>query len=186
MKDFNNQKNNESFINYYKKDSIYEKFFQRNNIIDLITKYELYYQISLGNFVFETLLDNEETVKKLEELKLYVKPEIAMFNIYKTIEANSNKQDLEKQLEYLIRIDASLLALDDFIKNDKDLIGSKYYAKMKKENILNDNFFNKIMQYNFESNYQRTYEHYNLVVNDKFIENITNLINTHTNKEVIQ
>lgn len=29
MKDFNNPKNNESFINYYKKDSIYEKFFQR-------------------------------------------------------------------------------------------------------------------------------------------------------------
>lgn len=108
-----------------------------------------------------------------------------MFNIYKIIEENLTNKELDKQLEYLIKIDASLLALDDFIKNDKDLLGAKYYAKMKKENILKDNFFNKVMQYNFESNYQRTYEHYNLVINDKFIENITNLINNHTNKEVI-
>ncbi|RXJ69205.1 hypothetical protein CRV08_04140 [Halarcobacter ebronensis] len=174
MKDFNNLTTTESFINYYKKDSnnIYNNFFQKNKIVDLITKYELYYQISLGNFIFETFLDQESTVKKLEELNLYITPEIALFNIYKIIEENQFSNSMEKELENLIKRDASLKALEDFVTKDKDLLGAKYYISAKKEDILKDKFFNKIMQYNFESNYQRTFEHYNLVVSDKFIQNL--------------
>lgn len=182
MKDFNNTKTAESFVNYYKEDSqnLFYKYFKRNNIVDLITKYELYYQISLGNFVFETFLDQEDTVKKLEELSLYIKPEIVLFNIYKIIELHKDDSNLEKELENFIKKDAALQALDDFIKKDKEFIGAKYYLKVKKEDILNDKFFNQLMQYNFESNYQRTYEHYKLIINDKFVENIPTLISKNS------
>lgn len=181
MKDLNNKsnyKNSESIISYYGKnlnDDI-KKYLKRSSIIDLITKYELYYHISLGNYAFETILDLEETTKKLQELNLYVTPDMALFNIYKIIEEKIGEKDLEKNLEEYIRKRAALHALSDFVRADKELVGAKYYEKSKKGIILNDKFFSENMKINFESNYQKTYEHYSMLINDKFVENIQNRI----------
>jgi len=177
MKDLvvkNNYKNKESIISYCNKNLDYDlnKYLKRSSIIDLITKYELYYHISLGNYAFETILNLEETVQKLEELKLEVKPQVALFNIYNIIKEKKDDKDLEKNLEKYIRKRASLQALSDFVISDKELIGAKYYEKSKKEAILNDNFFNDSMKSNFEVNYQKTYEHYNMLINDKFVEEV--------------
>lgn len=181
MKDFNNKtKNNaESIINYCKNnfDKETNKYFKRSSIVDLITKYELYYHISLGNYAFETLMDLDETVKKLQELNLYVTVDMALFNIYKIIEENKEDKDLEKNLEELIRKRASLHALNDFVISDKELLGAEYYKKSKKEAILKDRLFSENMKSDFETNYQRTYEHYNLVINDELVTKIQDRIN---------
>lgn len=181
MKDLNiksNYKNPESIISYYKKNlnNDLNRYLKRSSIVDLITKYELYYHISLGNYAFETILDLKETAKKLQELNLYVKPEIALFNIYKIIDEKKDEEDLEKNLEKYIRKRAALQALSDFIIADKELIGTKYYEEVKKEDILNDKFFTDVMKSNFEINYQKTYEHYNMIINDKFIKEIKTLL----------
>lgn len=117
MKDLN-YKNPESIINYYEKstNNDMKKYLERSSIVDLITKYELYYHISLGNYVFETLLDIDETTKKIQELNLYVSPEMVLFNIYKLIEEKITEKDFEKNLEKHIREKAALQALNDFVR----------------------------------------------------------------------
>jgi ribonucleotide reductase alpha subunit len=101
---------------------------------------------------------------------------IQLFDIYNLILQNINKEVLHKDLEEKIRKAAALQALDDFIKADKELIGSKYYELQKKEQINNDKFFSENMKYNFESNYQKTFEHYNLVITDKLVQDVKNRI----------
>lgn len=176
--DFTDEK---SVINYYRKDFQNEvrKYFKRTSIIDLVTKYELYYHISLGNYVFETFLDIEETTKKLQDLKLEVTPLKALFKIYEIIEEYSSSEDFEKKLEFYIRKKASLQALNDFVENDKELVGQKYYRQRKMEDIENDILFNEMMQFNFEVNYQKTFEHYNGVLTQQFLEEIENRILNH-------
>ncbi len=178
LKNFTTFKNHESIINYFSEDSIenINKYLKRGNLVDLVTKYELYYHISLSSYVFETLLDLQETVKKVQELNLLISPQKALFDIYNLILQNINKEVLHKDLEEKIRKVAALQALDDFIKADKELIGSKYYELQKKEQINNDKFFSENMKYNFESNYQKTFEHYNLVITDKLVQDVKNRI----------
>jgi|GEM_PF-817292 len=176
LKNFTTFKNHESIINYFSEDSIesINRYFKRANLVDLVTKYELYYHISLSSYVFETLLDLEETVKKVQELNLQVSPQKALFDIYSLILKDINKEALDKDLEVKIRKASALQALDDFIKADKELLGVKYYELQKKEDINNDKFFNENMKYNFESNYQKTFEHYNLVITDKLVQDVKN------------
>ncbi len=178
LKNFTTFKNHESIINYFSEDSIksINRYFKRGNLVDLVTKYELYYHISLSSYVFETLLDLEETVKKVQELNLQVSAKKALFDIYSLILQNINKETLDKDLEAKIRKVAALQALDDFIKTDKELVGAKYYELQKKEHINNDKFFSENMKYNFESNYQRTFEHYNIIITDKLVQDVKNRI----------
>lgn len=182
MKDFKTKTHNytdeKSFINYYKKDfnQKINKYFKRSSIIDLVTKYELYYHISLGNYAFETLMDVKETEDKLEELHLEVTPLNALFQIYSIIEKYSNEEDFEKNLERYIQQKASLQALDEFVANDSGLLGKDFYKKRKIEEIQNDMFFNDMMRWNFELNYEKTLEHYNLIITDKFIQEIHNRV----------
>ncbi len=185
MKDLNKQMNNytneKSVINYYNKDLNDEvsKYFKRTSMVDLVTKYELYYHISLGNYVFETFLDVQETTQKLQHLNLEVSPLKALFKIYEIIETHSQDEDFEKKLEFYIRKNASLQALDDFIENDKELVGQKYYKQRKMEDIEDDILFNEMMQFNFEVNYQKTFEHYSGVLTQQFLDDIQNRILNH-------
>lgn len=181
MKDLKNlttYTNNESIINYFSEDSIKKinKYFKRNKLVDLVTKYELYYHISLSSYVFETFLDLEETTIKLQELNLQVSTQKALFNIYNIIQKNFTNENLDKDLELLLRKEAALDALDDFINNDKELIGITYYRKQKQKDISNDIFFNEHMKFNFESNYLKTYKHYDLVITDEFLQKVQNKI----------
>jgi GTPase SAR1 family protein len=175
MKDFkidtNTYKDKKSIIDTNK--------FKRGTIIDFVTKYELYYHISLGNYIFETLLDVEETSQKLQELNLNVSPIKVLLYIFEIIEENLEKKDIENIVEINIRKKASLHALNDFIAKDKELIGKNYYEKQKIEDIENDLFFNEVMKFNFETNYQKTYEHYNLILTDKLLEDVQNKILNH-------
>lgn len=177
----NTYTNEKSIVNFYKKDfrEQVNKYFKRASIVDLVTKYELYYHISLGNYVFETFLDIQETTQKLQHLNLEVTPIKALFKIYEIIEEYSNDADFEKKLEFYIRKKASLQALNDFVENDKELVGQKYYKQRKMEDIQEDILFNEMMLFNFEVNYQKTFEHYNGVLTQEFLEDMQNRILNH-------
>jgi hypothetical protein len=70
-------------------------------IVDAITKYQLYYHISLGNFVHETFLDLNETVGKIQELNLFKNLEISINKIQEIIKNSKNEKDIEESIRKL-------------------------------------------------------------------------------------
>ncbi|TLP37706.1 hypothetical protein [Arcobacter arenosus] len=131
-------------------------------IVDAITKYQLYYHISLGNFVHETFLDLNETVGKIQELNLFKNLEISINKIQEIIKNSKNEKDIEESIRKLAMKDA----LKDFVENDKDLLNKDFYYKQRMKDIEENSYFNDKMKYNFEINYQKTYEYFNNIIND--------------------
>lgn len=140
-------------------------FLSKTQIVDAITKYQLYYHISLGNFVYETFLDLGETVQKVQELNLHISINKTLNKITQIFLQHSNEKEFNKNFEEYIKKQAMIDALDDFVKKDKDLLNKKYYYNQKLDDIKNKNYFNEQMQYNFETNYQKAYEYYNFAIN---------------------
>lgn len=178
MKDFktatNNYNNDKSVINYYNNtlNETIQQHFTRNSIVDMVTKYELYYHVCLGNYAFETFLDVNDTVKKLSELKLEISAMQALFKIYEVIDEHFYEENFDQKLDYYIRKKASQHALEDFLEKDEEMVGKHYYRQQKLEDIDADISFNEMMWQNFEVNYQKTFEHFNTVLTEQLIQDV--------------
>jgi len=147
-------------------------YLTRDSIIDVLTRYELYYHISLGNFVLETLQDFDETVEKLEELNLKIEVNRALANILEIILNLGHKDDFEHRFEYHIRSRAITHALKDFINNDTGLINTNDYIEEKTKDILNDTYFTESMKLQLETDYPIIYDYYDLLITDDMIQKI--------------
>jgi len=144
-----------------------EKYFTKDNIIDMLTQYELYYQIAIGNFAYETIQDIEETYKKLDELDLQVNADVVLSNIYEIIVKFSKDEDFEDSFYYQLRVRALIHALKDFVNNDKELISVDDYIKEKSQIIIKDEFFDEEMVLQFESEYSKVFNYYDIYISDE-------------------
>jgi len=144
----------------------------KDSVVDILTRYELYYHISLGNFVLETLQDFDETMAKLKELNLQVEVNIALTNILDIILSLGNKSDFEQRYEYHVRSRALTHALKDFIHNDSDLLNADDYIQEKTKEILDDTYFNETMKLQMESDYSSIYDHYEMMITEEIIDKI--------------
>ncbi len=149
-----------------------KKWFTQDNLIEFLTKYELYYQISLGNYIFETMQDIDESYKKIEELALEVNPNHSLGNIFDIILHFSHQEDFENKFEYYLRSRALFHSLQDFIDFDKELINKEAYLEQKSKMILEDTFFNQNMKLQLESEYGLLSEHYELMVTPDIVKKI--------------
>ena len=149
-----------------------QQYFTKDNIIDMLTQYELYYQISLGNYVYETLQDIDETNKKIDELSLRVDPNMAISNIFELILHYSHHKDFEYKFPYHLRTRALMHSLKDFVNADKELLGKDAYIEQKSKMILDDTYFTEDMKLQFESDYGIISDHYELTVTDEIVETI--------------
>lgn len=73
----------EQLINHY---------FSKEKLAESICKYQLYYQIGLGNVVLQSLQDLQETVEKIDELNLQVKSEHVIHVMSKIIRESSPEE----------------------------------------------------------------------------------------------
>lgn len=147
-------------------------FCTKEKIVDMLTRYELYYQIGLGNYVFETIQDIEETITKLNELDLHFESYTALSNIFEIILHNLESGEFEESFEYLLRKRALMHSLKDFVNNDNDLLNVDDYIKQKSKDIIDDIFFTENMKAQFESEYLKVYTHYELMITDEIVEKI--------------
>ena len=154
-----------------------KKYFTRESIVEMLTRYNLYYQISLGNYIFETLLDINETMEKIKEMDLHLQTHIVLSNIFEMMHRYSRDEGFEERVEYLIRIRALMHSLKDFANNDKDLIFADDYIKQKSEQILDDRFFDDNMQLQFEGEFSLIYDYYDLLITDEIADEIQNNLN---------
>lgn len=151
-----------------------EKYFTRDSMVELLTQYELYYQISLGNFIYETLQDLEETNEKIKELNLQPTPSTMLSNIYEMIIHMSHKEDFEKRFEYFIRYRATLQALKDFVNSDKDLMQVDDYIEEKSNLIVDDKLFNEQMYLQYESSYSNIHDYFDILITEDIVTALAN------------
>lgn len=144
----------------------------RDSIVDILTRYELYYHISLGNFVLETLQDFDETINKLSELNLQIEVNRALSNVLEIILNLGNKDDFVDRFEYHIRSRAITHALKDFINKDTELINTDDYIEQKTKEIINDTYFTDTMKLQLESDYGTVFDYYDMLITENMIEKI--------------
>jgi len=149
-----------------------DQYFTKDNIIDMLTQYELYYQISLGNYVYETLQDIEETNNKIDELALRLDPNIAISNIFDILLHFSHQEDFENKFYYHLRTRALMHSLKDFVNKDEELLGKDKYIEQKSDMILNDTFFTEDMKLLFENDYSIMNEEYEMMITDDLVDKI--------------
>lgn len=145
------------------------KYLTRDNLVDMLTKYELYYQISLGNYIYETIQDMEETMAKIKELDLRPSSNDMVSNYIEILHHFSYNEDFEEKEDYYIRTRALMHALKDFVNTDTELMHKKEYAEQKSEEIVHDRFFNESMRIQFESEYAFVHEEFDFFVNEELI-----------------
>ncbi|MEA2017513.1 MAG: hypothetical protein U9N59_03600 [Campylobacterota bacterium] len=151
-----------------------KQHFTRDSIVDMLTRYELYYQISLGNFVLETIIEIDETMKKLEELNLQIEPNIALSNIFELILHNSHKDNFEDIFEYHLRSRAMMHSLKDFVNKDTELLNSKDFIEQKSKEIIDDKYFNEDMKLQLDSDYNSVYDYYDTLITQEIATQIQN------------
>ena len=128
--------------------------FGHDRIIENLAKYELYYQISLSHIVSQSEFDVKSTYKKINELSLDIDPETVFYTMIAIIRHIKETSDFEK--EYLMELQkhASVHALEDYIKKDKELLNPETYLKTVVEEINNGSFFTQTMKKQFDSEYK--------------------------------
>lgn len=147
-------------------------YFTRENIVEILTSYELYYQISLGNFVYETIQDIEEANQKIKELNLKPTINLILSNIFELIMHSSKLENFENRFEYYIRQRATIHALKDFVNNDKDLVSVNDYIEERSELIARDEYFSENMYLQFESSYASINEYFDLMITDELSDKL--------------
>ena len=155
---------------------IVEKYYERDSIVKIITSYILYYQITLGHYVYETIQDAEDAIKKIKELDLRLEPNQILIIVSETILEHANEENFKNDFEKYIRTEAMLHSLSDFVKSDDALLNKDSFLEYKKEHILNDNAFNSNMKMQYLNEYPNMFKHYNNIIDDNYAFSVQKII----------
>jgi hypothetical protein len=149
-----------------------QQHFTKDNIIDMLTQYKLYYQISLENYVYETLQDMGDTHNKLDELRLELDTNIALSNIFEIILRHGHQDNFEEEFYFHLRKRALMHSLKDFVNGDEELLGKDKYIEQKTKAIANDIYFTESMKLEFESEYGMISENFEMLISDDMVDKI--------------
>ena len=159
------------------------KYFSKDQLIDSICKYQLYYQIGLGNVVLQSIQDIEEAYKKLDELNLQIDSQKVFEAIYEIVLHLSRQEDFEEKFESHLKFTALVQMLNDFIEADKDLISSKPFADMIYEKIKDNTFFDTNMKEQFETDFGVILLTWQAVITDEIADDVKDVVSEIFKKE---
>lgn len=158
------------------KKELIKKYYSRESIVKIITSYVLYYQVSLGNNIYETLQDIDETALKIKELNLIIEEKQVLIDIFKIILAHSDESNFDKEFESYLKQHAFTKSLEDFVNKDKDLLNKEFFKKAKQKAILEDRFFTSNMMMQYLHEYTDMHKHYNSKVSEDFALGIQDIL----------
>lgn len=114
-----------------------EEEFERNNLINNISLYELYYQVALGSIVSKTTIDVKSYDVNLEQ---------ALGSLYELIRDISDLEEADEILEREIQKQAAIDAVQNFINEHLHLVKDKTINVDNFIHEINDEcFFNPAM-----------------------------------------
>lgn len=143
---------------------VYAHYFEKEQLVAYFAQYELYYQISLGNYVYRTTLDADETIEKLEELDLKVDLQTMIQTLGNIIDHFSDFEEFGDEFDYYVRQQACLQSLNDFVKQDNALLNASIFVDTTADSITADKFFDKEMQKQFDLEIDSNIERWNDIV----------------------
>jgi hypothetical protein len=152
------------------------KYFSRKSLVDSVCRYQLYYQIGLGNLALESIQDLDETFKKLEELNLQIRTEKVFESIYRIIIHYSHQENFDTEYEKHLRTEALAQALNDFVEADSELIGSEHFANMIFERIKVNSFFTQPMEEQFNNDYVRIIDTWEMSITNTIATQVKDII----------
>jgi len=153
-----------------------EKYFTKEQIIKNLTSYILYYQVSLGRNVYETVQDQQETIAKLKELNLTLEPNIILMKLLEIILVYGNEEYFDTNFDKYLQRKALLHSVEDFVNNDAELLNKEKYFKAKQKVILEDKFFDSGMKMQYLGEYPHMLKHYEKVINEQYVQNIQDIV----------
>ncbi len=134
-------------------DHIKEQF-DHKQIIENLANYELYYQISLSHIVSESEFDVKSTYKKINTLSLDIDPETVFYTIISIIRHFEDTSTFEKNYLLELQKHATIHALEDYVKKDKELLNPETFLASVVEKVNDGTFFTDTMQKQFDSEYK--------------------------------
>ena len=158
------------------KDEIIEKYLRKELITKNLASYISYYQISLGRNVFESIGDVEMATKKLIELNLTLNPNEVIITIFIIIISHLDDDNISANIDRYIREKAFNHSLEDFVKNDHELLNKERYSNAKKSQIIDDSLFNHELKMQYLREFPIQYKHYNQFMTDDFVATIVKII----------
>jgi hypothetical protein len=146
-----------------RKHDLVTKYFKRENLVDAMAAYQLYYQISLGSYIKESSFDEE----KIDELGLDISPENVCNTIIQIINSFHKEKDFDDILNDNIKINAMIHALKDFTLKNKELENEENIYDTFYEKITNDNFYTVNMNIFFESEIKNKIDEWKDLISNK-------------------
>lgn len=152
------------------------KYFQREKLLDIFVKYELYYHLGLGRLVYLSIQDIEETYKKIEELDLKIESNIVINAIYYILLQHHQNDDFDERFDYYIRASAMSQALQEFAFKDEELNNPELYTEQMHEEIFNDRVFTEDLKKQFELEYYNVYTSFSQTITKEVADQIKQIV----------
>lgn len=136
-----------------------ERHFSKNNIIENLAKYDMYYQISIGKLINITKNNNAST---------QIEFQYALGSIYELLKDLQTLDNGEELFEDELRKQAAMDATQNFINENLQAVKE---SKIEIEPIINDIndgfFFNRTMIEICQSNHSKQLEKWSEIITDE-------------------
>lgn len=148
------------------------KQFEQESIIKNLAHYELCYQIALEFLVQQTEFDQSSALKKLESMKLEIEPENVFYTVLALVRNRKDFKNFKTEFEHELEKHACINALEDYVRNDKQLLHPEMFLEQTIENINENHFFNDRMKSIYKEEYDNTLIRWKSVINKELANEI--------------
>lgn len=153
---------------------IINKYYNRESIINNLSKYETNYQIALGKLIH---------LSNIEETSYEVDFKLALGSIYELINDLKDLDNLDSIFEEELRKQVSMDMLQKFVNENMELIQSRSFAIEPIINEINDNtYFNEAMNKVYEENLKVHFQKYNDFISEELAIQIKDAVVELTQK----
>lgn len=146
--------------------------FEQDNIIQNLASYELYYQIALEFLVEQTEFDHTSALKKLETMQLEIEPENVFYTVLALIRSQKDFKSFKTKFKKELEKHACINALEDYVRNDTQLLHPEMFLEQTIENINDNTFFNDKMRKIYQEEYENVLIRWKSIINKKLASEI--------------
>lgn len=134
-------------------------YFQRNKTIDNLAKYELYYQVTLGNLI---------SITNTKEIDYKIEFQLALGSIYELLKDLETLNDKSISFDDELRKQSAMDAVQYFANENLEQLKTGKIQIEELVNHINDGiFFNKAMQVVCDENLEHQIEKWEQVITEE-------------------
>lgn len=141
-----------------------EEYFSKQNIINNLSSYEMYYQVSLASLINST---------KVDDINYEIEFQLALGSIYELLKDLENEKNLDEIFEKELQKQSAMDAVQNFVNENLEFVKQ---GKIDIEPIVNsindETFFNKTLLEVCEINKQSQLKKWEELITDELAQAI--------------